>query len=789
MRDYVERLLSQQYNVAAVSNGVEALSAIRQQRPDLVLTDVMMPELDGFGLLRELRADPQTQELPIILLSARAGEEARIEGLEAGADDYLVKPFSARELLARVEATLKLSQIRQEATQQAQAQRREVEIAKEQLDTVLSSINDQFLVLDQEWRYVYVNDRVIETVGLSREALLGKSIWEVFPEVAGSEFEKQVRGAIATQTATHFEYYYPDWNRWFENYAYPSAEGLTIFVTEITARKQAEVGLRQSEDRFRMAIESAQLGTWDWNLTTNELTWDAGCKAMFGLPSEAETSIEVFFAGLHPGDRERLERAVQWSLNPTSNGIYDVEYRTIGIQDKVERWIKAKGQAYFDPVGHPQRFIGTVLNITEQKRIEIEREQLLLREQAAREQAEAANRIKDEFLTVVSHELRSPLNPILGWSKLLLSGQLDEQKTQHALEVIERNTQIQAQLINDLLDVSRILRGKLSLNNIPVDLVSIIQAALETVHLAAEAKSIQIHTTLDPDLGYVSGDPDRLQQVVWNLLSNAVKFTSQGGRVEVRLERFELSDLNDQLGDSTTQNSKLKTQNSSRYAQITIIDTGKGIHSSFLPHVFDRFRQEDAATTRQFGGLGLGLALVRYLVELHGGTVEANSLGEGQGATFTVNLPLMPLCTITPEAIESPKPLLDLNDIQVLVVDDDDSTREFIAFLLELHRANVIAAATASEAIAILTQFKPDILLSDIGMPEVDGYMLMRQVRALPLEQGGLTPAIALTAYAGEINHQQAIAAGFQKHISKPVEPDVLVEAIVSLVERREREK
>jgi PAS domain S-box-containing protein len=763
MRNYVKRLLCQQYDVETVSNGVAALAAIRHHIPDLVLTDVMMPELDGFGLLRELRANPQTQELPVILLSARAGEESRVEGLESGADDYLVKPFSARELLARVEATLKLYQVRQEATRQEQAQRQEVEAAKEQLESVLSSINDQFLVLDQEWRYIYVNDRVVETVGMPREALLGRSIWEVFPEVVGSEFETQVKRAIATQTATHFEYYYPTWNYWFENHVYPSAEGVSIFVTDINDRKQVEAILRQSEDRLRMAIESARLGTWDWNLNTNELDWDAGCKAMFGLPPEAESSIEVFFKGLHPDDRERLEQVVQWSFDPASNGIYDVEYRTIGIQDGVERWVRAKGQTYFDFAGQPQRFIGTVLDITEQKRIEIEREQLLAREQVAREQAEAANRIKDEFLTVVSHELRSPLNPILGWAKLLRSRQLDEQKTQHALEVIERNTQMQAQLINDLLDVSRILQGKLSLNITQVNLASTIEAALETVRLAAEAKSIQIRTLLDPEAGFVSGDSDRLQQVVWNLLSNAVKFTSQGGQVEVRLERYSPS-----------------------HAQITITDTGKGINPNFLPHVFDRFRQEDAATTRQFGGLGLGLALVRYLVEMHGGIVEANSLGEGQGATFIVRLPLLPSQLTTAQEMEPSKPPLDLNGIQVLVVDDDISTREFVVFLLELHQANVIAASTAEEAIATLIQFKPDLLLSDIGMPEVDGYMLMQQVRALPLEQGGQTPAIALTAYAGEIDYQRAISAGFQKHISKPVEPDILIEAIASLVKRRE---
>ncbi len=383
-------------------------------------------------------------------------------------------------------------------------------------------------------------------------------------------------------------------------------------------RARAESALRDSENRFRMAIEAAQLGTWDWNLITNRLIWDEGCKAMFGLPPEAESSIEVFFAGLHPDDRERLEQVVQWTLNPKSNGKYDVEYRTIGIQDGVERWIAARGQAYFDAADKPQRFVGTVLNITEQKRIEAEREQLFAREQAAREAADRANQIKDEFLAVLSHELRSPLNPILGWSKLLQQGKLDAAKTTTALETIERNARLQVQLIDDLLDISRILRGKLLLTVLPVDLSNVISEALETVRLAAEAKAIQIFTKILPSVGIVIGDAARLQQVVWNLLSNAVKFTPQRGQVAVTL-----------AVDET-------------HAEIQVTDTGKGIRSDFLPYVFEHFRQEDGAITRKFGGLGLGLAIVQQIVQLHGGTVAVESQGEGQGATFTVRLPLAP---------------------------------------------------------------------------------------------------------------------------------------------------
>jgi PAS domain S-box-containing protein len=543
---------------------------------------------------------------------------------------------------------------------------------------------------------------------------------------------------------------------------------------QATQRKQAEAALRESEDRLRLALESAELGTWDFNPIAGELKWDESCKAMYGLPPDAEVTWESTTSRIHPDDRNRVLEMTQWALNPASGGSYTIEYRTVGITDGTERWVAARGQAYFNPHGEAVRFIGTVLNITAQKQAEAEREQLLAREQAAREAAEAANSIKDEFLAIVSHELRSPLNPILGWSKLLRTRQLDKQKTDRALEVIERNAQIQAQLINDLLDVSRVLRGKLSLDNRPVDLASTIQAAMETVRLAAEAKSIQIHTQFEPDVGQVLGDAGRLQQVIWNLLSNAVKFTSEGGRVDIRLSSITSPSSWGKATQPRTNNQQQMTS----YAQIAVTDTGKGIPPDFLPYVFDRFRQESSATTRRFGGLGLGLAIVRYLVELHGGTVQADSPGEGQGATFTVRLPLIPHQPTMNQETQPSESSLDLQGIRILVVDDEDNTREFLAFLLELHGANAIATATADEAIATLTQFKPDILLSDIGMPDVDGYMLMQQIRALSPEEGGTIPAIALTAYAGEINYQQAMAAGFQRHLAKPIEPDTLIQAI-----------
>jgi signal transduction histidine kinase/PAS domain-containing protein len=414
----------------------------------------------------------------------------------------------------------------------------------------------------------------------------------------------------------------------------------------------------------------------------------------------------------------------------------------------------------------------------EQRHLEVEREELLQREQGAREKAEQANRIKDEFLAVLSHELRSPLNPILGWSQLLRNGNLDDTKIELGLTTIERNAKLQSELIEDLLDVSRILQGKLNLNVGEVEPTLIVRAAIETVRLAAEAKGIAIETNFASNAGKVLGDPTRLQQVVWNLLSNAVKFTPSGGRVEVKLEQVPITDEVDNLSIVDRAN----VDRAKSVAQIVICDNGKGITADFLPHVFDYFRQEDGTTTRRFGGLGLGLAIVRHLIELHGGTIAAESEGEGRGTTFIIRLPSIPEQTKVEPHQASDTLSRNLRDVRVLIIDDEVDSLEFIAFVLELAGARVTTAATAGEGFLSLTKSSFDVLLSDIGMPDLDGYMLMRQIRNLSPEQGGEIKAIALTAYAGDFDRQQALQAGFQAHLSKPIKPDALVKAIAHLI-------
>jgi PAS domain S-box-containing protein len=618
-------LLVRRYEVEAVADGLSALNAARERAPDLVLTDVMMPGLDGFGLLRELRADDRLKTVPVILISARAGEEPVASGLEAGADDYMVKPFSARELLARVDSALKLARVRREA--------------QERIVGILESITDGFIAFDRDWRYIYIN-AAAECIGLRRSELLGRTIWEAFPDLPGTEFETHFRRAAAKRTPVEVESYYPAWERWLNCKVFPAADdGVTVYLRDVTERKRAE------EERARL-LES---------------------------------------------------------------------------------------------------------------------------ERAARRQAEEASRLKDEFLATVSHELRTPLNSISGWAGLLRGGAVSGEQTERALETIERSARSQNQLINDLLDVSRIITGKMRLDVGPVRLGSVIEAAVESVRPSAEAKEIRLGALLDPAAGMISGDAERLQQVVWNLLSNAIKFTQKGGRVQVRLERVD------------------------SHVEITVADNGQGIKPEFLPHVFDRFRQEEGGTGRQHGGLGLGLAIVRHLVELHGGTVRVDSAGLNQGAIFTVALPIIPIRMAEPngkreagyDRAAALEKLPSIGGARVLLVDDDADGRELVEAMLAQGGAETRTAGSVAEALAMLDEWRPDALISDIGMPGEDGYVLIEKLRALERERGGgRLMAIALTAYARFEDRLRALSAGYQSHVTKPVDTAELLTVVASLLNR-----
>jgi PAS domain S-box-containing protein len=517
---------------------------------------------------------------------------------------------------------------------------------------------------------------------------------------------------------------------------------------------------RRSEVRFRGLTDSMPQCVWaarrDGEIHYCNRVWREYAGPDAGLS---------FFAGVPPDELPAVQLA--WTAAIRGGRGLEREQR-LRRHDGELRWHLCRVVPERDEYGAIVGWIATATDIDHQKRVEEAHAALLLREQEARAQLEEANRSKDEFLATVSHELRTPLNAILGWTRMLRSGVLHgEEKLQRALETIERNARAQTQLVEDILDVSRIIAGKLRVQVRHIDLRGVILAAMDAVRPAAEAKQVELAIDLRDEASDFHGDPDRLQQVVWNLLANAIKFTPGKGRVLVELRR------------------------SNGNAEIAVSDTGIGIPRDFLPHVFDRFRQADSSSTRMQGGLGLGLAIVRHLVEVHGGTVQAESEGEGKGARFRVHLPVR---QVQPQPDETPALSADgihpeppapieptaLAGIRVLVVDDDADARELVRVMLGNYGAEVIQAASADEALELISRQPPDVLVSDIGLPNEDGYALLRRMRGLP--QTARLPALALTAYASSADQRRAVEAGFQRHVSKPVEPAELARAVASLV-------
>jgi PAS domain S-box-containing protein len=932
---------------------------------------------------------------------------------------------------------------------------------------ILESITDAFYAIDRDWRFAYLNKQAEFLLQRKREELLGKNIWEEFPEAVGTLFYEQYHKVIAEAVPVSFEAFYAPLDGWFEVRGYPSPDGLSVYFQNISERKYAEEALRKSEEKYRTLFDSidegfcvievlfdenekpidyrfleinpsfekltnisaedalsgktvrelvpnleekwfeiygrialtdegmrfvevstamgrwfdvyafrveepesrrvailfnniterkqiekelheantrlqstlnaGEIATWMFDITNDRVYADKNLARLFALSDEEAKGgrIETYIRTIHKDDRDYVSAAIARAIETT--GYYETEYRIV-LPDGSIRWVIARGNVQRDEKGNAVSMPGVIVDISERKqaeeallerarlaalygdigtaltqgddlqsvlgrctealvqhldvafariwtlnaienvlelqasagmythlngaharvpvgkfkigmiaeerlphltnevlsdsrvsdkewaqregmvsfagypliveerlvgvvcvfarqpltdvvlqamasishgiaggierkRIEEERRLLLAGEQELRRQAEEANKIKDEFLAMLSHELRTPLNAILGWSNLLRGGQLDTEGSLRALETIERNARSQSQLIDDLLDISRIITGKLRLEVRPIELSSIIEASVDAVRPAAEAKNIRLQVLLDSGADAVSGDADRLQQIVWNLLTNAVKFTPKDGRVQVRLERV------------------------NSHVEITVSDTGKGIEPEFLPHVFDRFRQADQSSTRRYGGLGLGLSIVRQLTEMHGGSVSAQSEGEGKGTSFTVKLPRrisVPSMEKTGEARVHPTAggsfkfecAPELSGLSVLVVDDEADARELLRQILEGCGSQVITAGSAAEAIAAFENAPPDILVSDIGMPDEDGYSLIRRIRALPADKGGRTPAIALTAYARVEDRVRALTAGFQVHVPKPIEPVELAAVVASLAGR-----
>jgi PAS domain S-box-containing protein len=691
-------------------------------------------------------------------------------------------------------------------TAAAQAETRGAELVQSQAQfrRIVETAQEGIWHIDAEGKTVYANQHLLDMLGYGQDELRGRSAFDLVPqedmERAHAAWSRRESGA---PERTEFRFRRKDGDLvWLRAAATPLVEdgefvGAFAMLTDVTEARRSEEALRASEARkatqlavtevlaratslegsFRQVLETTCRGLgwcagalWRVDREANVLRcadlWGepgrpAGEFAAVsrrtalspgvGLPGRVWTSLEgAWIADLaEDANFPRKEAALQSGLHSAFAFPVTFGRECLGVLEffsEVPREPDPELLAGFLGVGSQMG------QFMERIRIERERELLLVSEQAARRDAEAANRAKDEFLATLSHELRTPLNAIVGWAHLLKTGQLDEGQRARAVDVIDRNAKAQSQIVADVLDVSRIVMGKLRLDVRPVLLSEVVEEALDTLRPAAAAKDIRLEATLG-GTARVSGDPDRLQQVVWNLLSNAIKFTPGGGRVHVRLRRAD------------------------GHVDVVVEDTGTGIRPDFLPHVFERFRQSDSSSTRAHGGLGLGLALVRHLVELHGGTVSAESRGEGQGATFTVRLPLM-----LADARDRPEaPAVDLQGLRVLVVDDDGEARERVAAALRHVGAQVRTAANVVDALADVDQHPPAVIVSDLEMAGGDGYQFIRRLRELEPERGGTIPAAALTGQARPDEGRRALEAGFQRHLAKPSAPDEIARAVAAL--------
>src|SRR5882672_2544203 len=702
-------------NLVSAASGDEALRYLLDNEVAMILMDVYMPELDGLETAEMIRGRDRSRNIPIIFLTADStGGRHLSRGYSLGAVDYIVKPIEPDILRSKVAVFVELFKKTQEIKRQAQLlQEKNLELENANLARLKMLID-----LGQELTAEHDPWRVLENFCRSARQIV--------------EAQESGVGVINGDGKT-LRYFFRCAPNDDAGFAWGSGGDSGKAVPEIARRALKHLVAERRPLRLNDTDELLRV-----NGKTSELV-----HSFLGAPILSGSKVSGWVYLLNKINADDFTEADE-RLAATLATQVAVAYENARL--------------YSDAQQHASAL---QMEITERKQAEEERAQLLVREQAARAEAEQANRTKDEFLATLSHELRTPLSAILGWSHLVRSGKLDEPQMSRAFETIERNARSQSQLIDDLLDVSRIITGKLQIESRPIDLCAVIEAAVDAVRPASEAKDIQFETALDAEACTVSGDANRLQQIFWNLFSNAIKFTPAGGRVSVALKRVE-----DRV-------------------QVSVSDSGVGITPEFLPYIFDRFRQADGSTTRVHGGLGLGLSIVKHLVQLHNGTVEVASNGKNQGATFTVSLPLAPAALVktgkNAVATESESNGLPasfakaLEGLRILVVDDEEDSRDLVTAILTRCGSEVRCCESAAEAIKTFRAWKPDLLVSDIGMPHEDGYALIRKLRKLRLKLAREVPAIALTAYATDDDRARALAAGFQMHVAKPIEPKALV--------------
>ncbi len=698
-------------------------------------------------LLQKLNQQPAWSDLPVIILTGGGGRSTAGQGaLEIFGPTanvtLLERPFQVLTLVSTIQGALR-------------ARRRQYEVRDllEQREMVLSSISDAFSALDHQWRYIYVNDRVCEQAQLSRDEIIGRRIWDLFPQLVGTDFYERCHRVVTEHRPEHFEHFHEQWGRWLETRIYPASEGLVIFRADISERKRQEELMRESErklqeneHRLRLAIGAADAGTFDYYPATGRLEWSDRCKELFGLPPEATVTYDTFLQGLHTDDRARVDGIVRRVLQPGSDGRYDTEYRTIGINDGRERWIAAKGTVLFDFTGQAARFIGTVLDITDQKEHEFQL-------QRAKQGLEEANRAKDHFLAMLSHELRTPLTPVLMTIAALRRDPDLSDELQADLEILQRNVELEALLIDDLLDLTRIAHGKLELHSTATNLHGLIDHALSISEAETSEKHLEIIRRFDARHVHVWGDGARLQQVFWNLIKNAVKFTPAGGRIEVMTRNPTASQL-----------------------EIVVADTGTGIEASLLPRIFEAFEQGSATRS---GGLGLGLAISKRVVDLHGGTITAASDGPGRGARFTVTFDAMETSLLDgparlPEEIQ-PR---EARGAKILLVEDHEDTAKVLRRILEKAGYIVRPAGSVAAAREVAEQGEVDLVISDLGLPDGNGLELMQY-----LSHSYRLRGIALSGFGTEEDVAASRAAGFTEHLIKPVDWEQLKLAIGRLLD------
>ena len=709
------------------------------------------------------------------------------------------------------------------------------------LSQMLDASVEGLLAFDRECRYLAWNKGMERIAGLKREDVLGKCAFDLFPFLKETGEDQYFHAALAGEAATsdNLPYAVPETNRagFFKAFYSPLYDqqakivGGIAVVHDITERKRVAEAAQDTHQRLTFHVENSPLAVIEWDADFRVSRWSASAERLFGWQAEEVIDKHVRdWQFVFPEDADAVAQVtnrqrvgaelhgVQHNRNYTKNGsvLYCEWYNSV----------------LHDESGELISVLSLVLDVTARKNAEEERAALLALERELRQRAEEADRLKDEFLATLSHELRTPLTSILGWATLIRTGEVDRaENLDRALEIIERNARSQARLIDDLLDVSRIITGNLQLDVRPLNVAPIVEIAIDALRPAAAAKGIKLVTELDDAGCLVSGDPNRLRQVVWNLLMNGIKFTPRGGRVSLRLECFPGSAGILPASSSASAPVPLLPSSPllSSHVRLTISDTGDGITPEFLPYVFHRFRQEEGSISRKAGGLGLGLAVVRHLVELHGGSVNANSAGPGKGSTFNVDLPLatdrrdkaasekqqtFERRSTDGHGVETVRSAIrsgarkdasvhPLAGVRVLLVEDDDDSRNLLSMVLNRFGAEVSATSSSAEALDSFMQKPPDVVVSDIGMAEEDGYELIRKLRTLPLQGSllppssdsalstqhaalrSLVPAIALTGYATIKDRDRVLAAGYQLHLAKPVEPEDLVAAILSLLEPR----